>query len=63
MDEVTIKWEKILFNCDAMSDPSGWSVGSGFITYGSGQSATPEPATWALMLLGLGAVAYLRRRK
>ncbi len=62
-DSLGNMWEKILFNFDAMSDPSGWSVGNGFITYDSGQSATPEPATWALMLLGLGAVACFRWRQ
>ena len=28
-----------------------------------GESPVPEPATWAMMLLGFGAVGYAMRRR
>ena len=35
---------------------------SGTLTFAS-QSAVPEPATWALMLIGFGAVGFSVRRR
>lgn len=41
---------------------SGNSAFSGTLTFAA-QSAVPEPATWAMMLLGFGAVGFSIRRK
>lgn len=43
---------------------SGGQSLTAFAKIGSGVSAAPEPATWALMLLGFGGIGFqMRRRK
>ncbi len=40
------------------------AVGSTFTNYAFTGSATPEPATWAMMIIGFGAAgSMIRRRK
>jgi hypothetical protein len=41
---------------------SGGQSLTAYAQLGSGASAVPEPATWALMLLGFGAVGFQMRR-
>jgi hypothetical protein len=33
------------------------------VTFNNVNSAVPEPATWALMILGFGAIGYALRRR
>jgi len=49
---------------DAMSAPGMNHSLSIFAKIGDGvQSAVPEPATWAMMLIGFGAIGFSMRRK
>lgn len=41
---------------------SGGQSLTAYAQLGSGAPAVPEPATWALMLLGFGAVGFQMRR-
>ena len=49
---------------DATASPDAvWTGGNITITYTPAATAVPEPATWAMMMLGFGAIgAGLRRR-
>lgn len=53
-------------NCcvDTMSDPVRVTI-TGITTQppGVGNGAVPEPATWAMMLMGFGAIGYAMRRR
>ena len=42
---------------------SGSQYGVDNFTFDSVQAAVPEPATWAMMLLGFGAIGVARRRR
>ena len=51
------------FNDSGISPDAVWTGGTISITYTAGATAVPEPATWAMMMLGFGAIgAGLRRR-
>lgn len=44
--------------------PSGYNVGIDNIDFTAGAAGVPEPATWALMIMGFGSAgAMLRRRR
>jgi hypothetical protein len=40
-----------------------WAVGSQFTNYAFRVAAVPEPGTWAMMLVGFGAVGMAMRRR
>ena len=40
-----------------------YNASSSAVLYSTGASAVPEPATWAMMLIGFGAVGYSLRRR
>jgi hypothetical protein len=42
---------------------AGGNTVTSFAQLGAGAPAVPEPATWAMMLLGFGAVGYSMRRR
>lgn len=46
---------------DTSTYVNDWAVGSQYTNYAF--SAAPEPASWALMLVGFGALGYAARRK
>lgn len=49
------------FSCGFFGGPTISAQGDG--TYSSAPAAVPEPATWATMILGFGAIGYSMRRR
>lgn len=43
--------------------PSGFNTGIDNVDFSAGPGGVPEPATWALMLIGFGAVGLATRRR
>jgi PEP-CTERM motif len=50
------------FNLGALPPGVSWTSGSGVLFTG-GNGAVPEPATWAMMILGFGMVGSRLRRR
>ena len=59
---VTILGQKVKFNPLTLSSDQVGTV-SGVLTATVGAGAVPEPATWALMIVGFGAVGGAMRRR
>lgn len=53
----------LLLNLAGESISSGQSSRIAFSTLAQAIPAVPEPATWAMMILGMGAVGYAMRRR
>lgn len=49
----------LTYNLDTFETPNGLRI----TTTGGVAGAVPEPATWALMILGMGAVGFAMRRR
>jgi len=65
-DNVALSFDSFTtsFTVDTLSGP--WTLGravAGYLLVSPGMAAVPEPATWAMMIIGFGGVGALMRRR
>lgn len=60
---VTILGQKVKFNALTLTGSQANDTVTGVLTATVGAGAVPEPATWALMIVGFGAVGGAMRRR